>query len=99
MTTINHNLDSEELIVTAIKTGSKESLFIPFRIIDSNNIKIYNETNDEIIINIICTKVLQMNPSMYRSEDYNLNDLKTRNKDSLVSAINELAEEIKMLRG
>ena len=99
MATITHNLDSEELIVTAIKTGSKESLFIPFRIIDSNNIKIYNETNDEIIINIICTKVLQMNPSMYRSEDYNLNDLKTRNKDSLVSAINELAEEIKMLRG
>ena len=99
MATITHNLDSEELIVTAIKTGSKESLFIPFRIIDSNNIKIYNETNDEIIINIICTKVLQMNPSMYRSEDYNLNDLKTRSKDSLVSAINELAEEIKMLRG
>lgn len=99
MATITHNLDSEELIVTAIKTGSKESLFIPFRIIDGNNIKIYNETNDEIIINIICTKVLQMDPSMYRSEDYNLNDLKTKNKDSLVSAINELAEEIKQLRG
>ena len=99
VTTINHNLDSEELIVTAIKTGSKESIFIPYRIIDSNNIKIFNETNDEIFINIICTKVLQMQPSVYRSESYNLNNLKTNNKDSLVSAINELAEEIKMLRG
>lgn len=99
VTTINHNLDSEELIVTAIKTGSKESIFIPYRIIDSNNIKIFNETNDEIFINIICTKVLQMQPSVYRSENYNLNNLKTNNKDSLVSAINELAEEIKMLRG
>lgn len=98
MVTINHNLDSENLIVTAIKTGSKESLFIPFRIIDSNNIKIFSEVNDEIIINIICTKVLQIQPTMYRSEEYNLNDLKTENKESLVSAINELAEEIKMLR-
>lgn len=98
MATISHNLDSEELIVTAIKTGSKESLFIPYRVLDNNNIKIFCENNDEIQLHIICAKLLEFNPISYNSDTYNLNDLKTKNKESLVSAINELVEEIKNMR-
>lgn len=100
MVTVTHNLNSENIIVTVIKTDTKESMFVPFKIIDANNIKLFNESNLDIQVNIICSKTFELNPMMLSETANNdLSRLKTNNKDNLISAINELAEEIKLLRG
>lgn len=54
---IQHNLNSELLIISALAVSSKESFMMPFTVVDVNNIKLtLLEVNDDYKINILDVK-------------------------------------------
>lgn len=87
--TITHNLNSESIVISSINSITKESLFIPYRIIDKNNVVLYTDEKSEVKVSIVCTKTFPAEISRV-----NMLSLNTNNKTNIVSAINELVDRL-----
>lgn len=51
--TVKHDLNTENLLVDAFNTTTKENEFVSFKIVDGNNIEIYAEDQDSLEVFII----------------------------------------------
>lgn len=73
--TVNHNLNSENLMINAFNTSSKIGEFISYKIIDKNNIEVMAEDQDNLDIVIIAEGVKIIDITSFVDE---INKLKQR---------------------
>lgn len=50
---LGHGLNSEKIILDAYEINSKQKIILPTTIIDKDTIEIYNDTNNDIVLNIL----------------------------------------------
>ena len=52
-----HNLNSERVILDAVSTATKESIFVSYRVIDANTIEVINDTQEDITVLIVNAQI------------------------------------------